>query len=239
MPNYTRKATTCSVSGCEAGGYMTRGLCKMHYARLRRRGSVGGAEKQHASAYAGQQCSVPGCEGNAHSLGLCKAHYKRQRRWGDPQGQRPITDPVERFWSKVDKAGTIPSARPGLGACWVWTAGSNGTGYGAFHPARGVTVLAHRWVYEQEIGPIDPLMVVDHLCRNRACVNPWHLEQVTNEENLRRGAGYALRNGMRNACIHGHEYTPENTYTCPKGKIRCRACAAENDKKRKRDKDGQ
>lgn len=239
MPNYTRKATTCSVAGCEASGYMTRGLCKMHYARQRRRGTAGGAEKQHAGPYAGQQCSVPDCESKARSLGMCTAHYKRYKRWGNPQIRRPVTDPATRFWSKVDKAGPIPSTRPGLGACWVWVAGRANTGYGVFHPARGVNVLAHRWVYEQAVGALDPLMVVDHLCRNRACVNPDHLEQVTNEENLRRGAGYALRNGMRNECIHGHKYTPENTYICPKGGIRCRACAAEKDRTRKRDKNGQ
>lgn len=77
-------------------------------------------------------------------------------------------------------------------------------------------------------------MVIDHLCRVRLCVNPSHLEAVTNLENLRRGAGYGLQNGMRSKCINGHRYTPKNTYTAPDGGIRCRACARNRDINRPR-----
>ena len=103
------------------------------------------------------------------------------------------------------------------------------SGYGVLSLGRGVTMLAHRWSYEHFVGPIPDGLVIDHLCRVRHCVNPDHLEPVTNEENLRRGAGYGLRNGMRSACINGHEYTPENTYTHPtKGSVTCRECARAN-----------
>jgi hypothetical protein len=150
---------------------------------------------------------------------------------------RQTTPPEQRFWAKVTK---------GAG-CWTWSAGEISTGYGAFHPAKNETVLAHRYAYELAIGPIPPGLVVDHTChgrdktcrggptcRHRRCVNPAHLEAVTNEENLRRGAGYALLNGMRTSCINGHPYTLENTYEAPDGGVRCRTCARERDRDRYR-----
>ena len=138
---------------------------------------------------------------------------------------------AQRFWAKVSKAGQIPTDRPGLGACWLWTAGTTAQGYGGFHPSKTEMQLAHRWAYEQVRGPIPTGAVLDHLCRVRRCVNPDHLEPVTNEENLRRGLGYSLRNGMRDSCRNGHRYTPENTYIEPDGRrIRCRQCARNRDR---------
>jgi len=121
-----------------------------------------------------------------------------------------------RFWSKVNKTDD----------CWLWTAGAISTGYGFFSPFVGKRILAHRWSYEQLVGPIPEGLVIDHLCRVRRCVNPAHLEPVTDAENRRRGASYGLQNGMRTTCIHGHEFTPENTYYSPsrEGHRQCREC---------------
>lgn len=128
----------------------------------------------------------------------------------------------EAFEKHVDRSGD----------CWQWTGTKYINGYGKISSGPQQE-YAHRWSYEHYVGPIPDGYVIDHLCRNRSCVNPQHMEPVTDEENKQRGLGYALRNGMRTTCINGHEYTPENTYTPPNGKaIRCRECSRIRDRKR-------
>lgn len=133
-----------------------------------------------------------------------------------------MSDNDPRYWSKVDQRGPD--------GCWPWLAAKTSTGYGNYGKAKGVNVLAHRHAYELTRGPIPEGLVIDHLCRTRICCNPAHMEVVTNEENLRRGAGYGLANGMRDTCINGHPYTPENTYQPPVGARRCRECARIRDR---------
>lgn len=136
------------------------------------------------------------------------------------------TPAEDRFWVKVVEADS---------GCWLWTGFADGGGYGRFTPFHGMSpALAHRFAYEYVVGKIPEGRQIDHLCRNRLCVNPAHLEPVTARENTLRGETVSARNARKKRCVNGHAFDDENTYRRPTGGRGCKECSRERVRARRR-----
>lgn len=160
-------------------------------------------------------CSIPECTRPREARSWCNTHYQRWRRNGHPELQ-PKLLPIDRFLSYV-------VAPAGATGCWFWTGGHKSEGYAAFSFGHGRTSGAHRWSYEFFNGTIPAGLVIDHLCRNRGCVNPMHLEAVTDRVNTLRGANQVAANAAKTHCVHGHAFDAENTRRTRRGRV-CRSC---------------
>lgn len=169
-----------------------------------------------------QTCSVEGCDNEVRARSWCAMHYNRWFCTGTVK-LKPrhlgftFDQAVEKFWSKVDMSA-------GPDSCWEWIGYRHPSGYGYFTSQWFSTRRTHRIAWELARGPVPEGLVLDHLCRNRACVNPDHLEPVTVRENTLRGESYAAEAARRTCCRYGHAYTPENTYVTSEGARACNTC---------------
>ncbi len=117
--------------------------------------------------------------------------------------------------------------------CWNWTASRNRYGYGTVSlKAIGGHKLVHVAMHELMVGPVPEGLELDHLCRNRSCCNPDHLEPVTHAENMRRGAPYWAER-TRSECQRGHALAGTNVRTYPNGKRYCVTCRLERQRIRR------
>ena len=133
---------------------------------------------------------------------------------------------VEVFRSRVDRSA-------GSDACWPWTGAISSAGYGVVKLGGrrdSPILLAHRVAFTLDRGPVPHGLQLDHLCRNRACCNPAHLEPVTPKVNTQRATALITH------CPKGHEYTPANTAIQKSGGRRCRTCHRESEQRRKQAK---
>lgn len=119
---------------------------------------------------------------------------------------------IERFWSRV-----VQTA-----GCWEWS-GAHSGGYGTTQRNQR-TERAHRVAYELVVGPIPSGMELDHLCRNRGCVNPAHLEPVSHRENVLRGASPTVQRNLIGKCGNGHDASESYRRIGTNLVVRCNAC---------------
>jgi hypothetical protein len=148
-------------------------------------------------------CSIQGCGRTVVARSMCAMHYKRWQRYGDPLMSPKADPPDKRFWRFVTKTD----------GCWLWNGFINQGGYGQFAPTQSL------------VGAIPDGLELDHLCRNRRCVNPVHLEPVTPRVNTLRGNTLQAKNAAKTHCDHGHEFTKDNTYIRRNGARTCRECS--------------
>lgn len=130
-----------------------------------------------------------------------------------------------RLWSKIGM---------GENGCWEWLGNKNDNGYGLLK-VNGKQLRVHRLTYNEVIGPIPEGLMPDHLCRNRGCVNPFHLEPVTNKINVMRGSGLTAQNAQKTHCPSGHPYIYENLYI-HNSQRHCKICRKLRDRSRCRKK---
>lgn len=121
-----------------------------------------------------------------------------------------------KFWARVVR-GTDAQ-------CWTWFGALGSHGYGVFSLGKFNLQNAHRVAWRALRGPLPEGLSIDHLCRNRRCVNPSHMELVTNVENVMRGESFSAVNARKTHCQRGHLLAGDNLESMKNGARSCRIC---------------
>jgi HNH endonuclease len=140
-------------------------------------------------------------------------HVERVHVSGHPRFTSP--EVVDRFLAAIE---------PDESGCWLWSGDHFVDGYARMRVGGGQQIGVHRLAYELLVAPIPAGFHIDHLCRVKGCINPDHLEAVTQRVNTLRGEGPTAVNARKQACVHGHPFTPENIYWGSDGYRRCQTC---------------
>lgn len=171
-----------------------------------------------------RECGLPECPRPVSVRGYCHAHYQRWRLQGGPVAPHV---PVR---SRVSREGTVEERifrqlEETAEGCWEWRGHQGPNGYGQLG-GDGTTYRVHRLVYVMLVGPVPDGLVLDHLCRNRLCANPAHLEPVPEFVNFVRGASPSAVAFRTDTCKRGHSLDLEigDVYVTPTGKRDCRRC---------------
>ncbi len=166
-----------------------------------------------------RKCTVENCLRRHYAKGLCKRHYGRVQYHGS-------TDRLQSGLKAKPLRDRIDAQTDRTGDCWIWIGAMHTSGYGKVGAGGdgGATLLAHRASYELSVGPIPEGHQIDHLCRNRACVKPQHLEPVPALINMRRMNAACGIGSAKIECPKGHPYSEENT-SHRNGRRHCKTCA--------------
>ncbi len=163
-------------------------------------------------------CSVDGCDRDFYAHELCSMHWRRVRDTGEVGPAKSLR---RRKWTAKDRILDRINIDP-VTECWNWQGAKFASGYGqVWSDGRGWG--AHRLSWMAFVGPIADDLVLDHLCRNRACVNPAHLEPCSAVENTKRGVPFHVKE----RCPKGHLLTPDNLRVTGTGYKMCRICSRE------------
>jgi len=172
----------CSIDGCDRVA-IARSWCVKHYQRWQAHGDPNISTRRTPGPCVVADCTTEGNGGH----GLCEKHYRRFQRHGSPLvTSRIVGDHVARFESYLTE-GVAPEHAAHMGACWLWIGLLTRDGYGVM-ASDLPTPSAHRWSYRHHVADIPEGLELDHLCRVRNCVNPWHLDPVPQDVNKKRAA---------------------------------------------------
>lgn len=135
--------------------------------------------------------------------------------------------------ARIHKWIKLCTANNGTNECWIWTGPTNRHGYASVTIDKRTTTV-HRVFYEFFVAPIPEGLEIDHLCRRRGCMNPFHMEAVTHKTNMERAIGVGQYDrslpkgpdGRRTHCSRGHALVAGNTFSNGKGGFQCRTCLA-------------